>query len=644
MIGKMGNSFDLGAYDVIDTSAERGYDDLVALACEICGTSGAVIGFVDGHRYWFKAKSGIDVSQLGADDAITRFVLEQDSYVAFPDLSRDPRTASAQLVAGPPALRFYAGTPLRTPFGTIGALCVVDPVPRPEALSETQRSSLQKLACQVVDLLELRRQTAALQKVEARWKHLFQSMEEGVFLAVVLRDAEGRVCDWRYEEVNPAWERHMCIPSRMAVGRSVRELFGAEAQEWIDLAARVIEERRRLPFTKRIGSTKRWYDGAFQCLGAEHFYATFHEVSERVAAEARQEGLIRLGDLLREARDIQPMIDTAMVIIGEALEADRVTYGALDHDVETLTVMEGWKRPDMPPIAGLYRFDEYGRLRETLLKGEDLVIEDVLTDIRTVNEADAWLALRARGVINIPVRESGRTIALLLVHFAQPHCWSAAERHWLRNAADRIEVAIARRRGEEMQAVINGEIAHRLRNTLAMVQAIARMTLRNVLSREEADRFSERLQSLGRAHDLLHGDDQRAAILGELAAGILRDASVSDRCRLSGPVVRLGSRASMSAALLLHEMTTNAIKHGALSCPEGRVELCWHVERSREGHDLVMRWQERDGPRAHPPERTGFGSRLISFGLAGTGGTVLRYDADGLSAEFRADIEKIKGT
>ncbi|WP_025884724.1 HWE histidine kinase domain-containing protein [Asaia prunellae] len=81
--------------------------------------------------------------------------------------------------------------------------------------------------------------------------------------------------------------------------------------------------------------------------------------------------------------------------------------------------------------------------------------------------------------------------------------------------------------------MINGEIAHRLRNTLAMVQAVARMTLRDALSREEATRFYERLQSLGRAHDLLHCEEQHTALLGDLITNILGDASALERCEVT---------------------------------------------------------------------------------------------------------------
>ncbi len=644
MVDKMATPHGLRAYDILDTPPERGYDDLVALASQICETRSGVVSLIDRDRQWFKARQGIGLCQTDLDHAICGMVVATDSIIEIEDLRLDPRTDRNPLVVEAPYLRFYAGVPLRTPFGTIGALAVFDPAPKPGGLSDVQRASLEKLARLVVDLLELRRQSMAHDRAQMHWRSLIQTMNEGYILAKLMRDEEGQVFDWRYQDVNPAWERHLGIAATDAINKTCRDIFPGVEPRWISLAAQAVDENRPVSFVQEVRTLRRWFEGTFYPVGQDFFSLTFREITAQVAAEKRQTGLIALGDVLRDERDVEVMICRAMAVVGEAFDADRATYGELDHEIETLTVSEGWAVEGMPSIKGRYRFDDYGRLRETLLAGEALVIDDILTDPRTADESAGWLALRARGVINIPVREDGRNVALMLVHFSHPHEWGADEIHWLHNAADRLEVAIARRRADEMQAVVNGEIAHRLRNTLAMVQAVARMTLRDALSKEDATRFYERLQSLGRAHDLLHGDDQRAAHLGDLIANILRDASMDERCRLSGPVIRLGSRAAMSTALLIHEMTTNACKHGALSVPEGEIEIDWEIECQTGGGELVLNWRERYGPPAAKPVRGGFGSRLISFGLIGTGGVALRYEPEGLSASFRADAEKIMRT
>ncbi|RUT24483.1 histidine kinase [Asaia sp. W19] len=644
MVDERTSAVGLAAYDILDTPPERGFDDLVSLAAQLCDVPIAVISLLDHDRQWFKARTGILLEGTSREEAFCRLVVESDKAVEITDLALDPRTASNPLVTGEPCLRFYAGTPLRTPYGTLGALAVADNQPRGAGLGQARRAALDKLAKLAVDLLEKTRRTQALLAAQTRWRGLFQGMEEGFFLARVVRDHAGQVRDWEYHEVNPAWEHHVGIRAIDVIGKRYGELFHQTEADWLGLASRAVADNKAVPFLQRVQVTGRWYCGNFHPVGQDFFSATFREVTGQISAERRQTGLVRLGDVLRDERDVAIMTSRAMEVIGEALCADRATYGELDHDIETINVAEGWSVAGMPPIKGIYRFDDYGHLRETLLAGRALVIADVMADPRTRAESAGWLALKARGVINVPVREDGRNVALMLVHFSLPHDWTSDEIHWLHNAADRLELAIARRRAEELQNVINGEIAHRLRNTLAMVQAVARMTLRDALSKEEANRFYARLQSLGRAHDLLHCDDQRAAILGELIASIVGDAGMGERCRLSGPVIRLGSRAAMSTALLIHEMTTNACKHGALSAGDGTVEIVWEVETTETGNELVLLWRERNGPPASPPLRGGFGSRLISFGLIGTGGVSLHYGPEGLSASFRADAEKIKRT
>lgn len=634
----------LAVYEILDTPPERGFDDLVALACQVCGTGSAIVSLIDHDRQWFKAREGISLSQTDLENAICAMVVRENRVIEIDDLSSDPRTATNPLVLDVPHLRFYVAAPLRTPFGVVGALAVFDTVPRRGGLTVAQRSALEMIARLVVDLMERRRQSLAHDATRLYWRSLFETMNEAFFLAEAERDAGGVVCGWRYREVNPAWTSHVGIDISAVIGRSCHEVFVDLEPCWIEIARQALDEGRPVPFMQSVRALGRWYEGTAYPVGHDMFSFTFREVTARVMTAKRQSGLVALSDVLRDERDVATMISRSMAVIGEAFGADRATYGELDHDIETLHVAKGWALPGMPPIQGLYRFDDYGRLRETLLAGEALVITDILTDPRTSGDSAGWLALEARGVINVPVREDGRNVALMLVHFSKPHEWSSDEIHWLHNAADRLEVAIARRRADEFQAVINGEIAHRLRNTLAMVQAVARMTLRDALSRDEAHRFYDRLQALGRAHDLLHGDGQRAAHLGDLIASILRDASMIDRCRLEGPVIWLGSRAAMSTALLIHEMTTNACKYGAFSVAVGEIAIGWHIDDSGTMPELVLHWTERMGPPASVPTRMGFGSRLISFGLIGTGGVVLRYEPEGLTASFRADLEKITRT
>ena len=152
--------------------------------------------------------------------------------------------------------------------------------------------------------------------------------------------------------------------------------------------------------------------------------------------------------------------------------------------------------------------------------------------------------------------------------------------------------------------------------------------------------FQARLLALARGHDLLTASTWRGAMLQEVAAASLlpwRDAEdTAERITVAGPPVWLAPRQALGLALAIHEMATNAAKHGAMSGPDGRVSLTWG--RDAEG-GVEVRWVETDGPEVTPPTATGFGTRLLRQGLGtelGPGSEViLDYPPEGFRATMR---------
>ena len=201
----------------------------------------------------------------------------------------------------------------------------------------------------------------------------------------------------------------------------------------------------------------------------------------------------------------------------------------------------------------------------------------------------------------------------------------------MRAVADRVEVGVARLRAEERQRLLNHELSHRMKNLFAMVQAVATQTLRGANDVEAArEVLARRLIALGKAHDILLGGTAERASLAAVAregTGVLEEAS--GRVQASGPEVEVGATAALSLALMLHEMTTNALKYGALSVPEGRVELSW---------------RELGGPPVEPPPRKGFGTRLIERGLTGQVGGVLaiNYPPEGVTCVVEAPLRNFQ--
>ncbi|MCW8088388.1 HWE histidine kinase domain-containing protein [Sabulicella glaciei] len=176
----------------------------------------------------------------------------------------------------------------------------------------------------------------------------------------------------------------------------------------------------------------------------------------------------------------------------------------------------------------------------------------------------------------------------------------------------------ATRAEEERRALMLAEMGHRMKNVLATVQAIAAQTLRHrdvPLAIQSA--LEERLTALAAAHDMLtHGGWQGAA-LTEVARRALSPYSGSGRVQAGGTPVWVAAEAVEVLNLAFHELATNASKYGALSGPDGRVEVSWSLRRSGKSKRLVeITWRERGGPPVTPPSLQGFGTRLLERGLA----------------------------
>src|SRR5471032_564167 len=200
---------------------------------------------------------------------------------------------------------------------------------------------------------------------------------------------------------------------------------------------------------------------------------------------------------------------------------------------------------------------------------------------------------------------------------------------------------------EALQQTLNEELSHRMKNTLAMVDAIAAQTLRQAADQPAVVALGRRIKALGQAHDVLLRQSMAGASIKATIEAVVGLAADLRRFAISGPDIDVNSRSALSFSLLIHELATNAVKYGALSRDGGRVSVTWRVERPagapEKGLDLVLEWQEAGGPPVVAPERKGFGSRLIQSGLAGTGRSDVRYLPMGLRAEFRAPLAFISG-
>ncbi|KSV64751.1 hypothetical protein N183_34645 [Sinorhizobium sp. Sb3] len=199
-----------------------------------------------------------------------------------------------------------------------------------------------------------------------------------------------------------------------------------------------------------------------------------------------------------------------------------------------------------------------------------------------------------------------------------------------------------RRRADEHRKTLMGELNHRVKNTMAVIQSIAAQTLGHASTLEEArEAFGSRLINLSKAHDLLTRESWQSADLRKIVADTVKPlAGGESRFQIEGPSIRLSPSAALAVAMALHELSTNAAKYGALTSEDGRVSIAWQLHGKGDERKFVLRWQESGGPPVVQPTRKGFGSLLIERALASElrGEVHVGYEITGLECTIIAPI------
>ena len=198
---------------------------------------------------------------------------------------------------------------------------------------------------------------------------------------------------------------------------------------------------------------------------------------------------------------------------------------------------------------------------------------------------------------------------------------------------------------EEHQALLIKELNRRVKNSLAVVQGLAQQTYRGVPGAEGATGiFKGRLQALAAAHGLLTGSNWSPAEVRDVVLLTVRSAfgEPDARLDLEGPDFLLEPEVALALTMIVHELTTNAMKYGALSNDTGKVNVDWSVAPGEGCDVLTFRWRESGGPHVTEPDQPGFGTRLIQRGISSRRGSSveLRYDPDGVTCVLETSLER----
>jgi two-component sensor histidine kinase len=197
--------------------------------------------------------------------------------------------------------------------------------------------------------------------------------------------------------------------------------------------------------------------------------------------------------------------------------------------------------------------------------------------------------------------------------------------------------------GAKRQEVMLNELQHRVRNMLTTIRALAKRTIANSTHLDEFGvKFESRLAVLTRAHELLNRSDAgainlREVLLQELSA---QGAIPKDNLHLDGPEILLGPRQAELSSMMFHELTTNAVKHGALSVHDGYIDISWQIENSKQESLIRLCWRERGVVIKDPPTRRGFGTEILEqsvpYMLGGTFDRV--FNPDGVECVIRFPV------
>ena len=646
----------LADYRILDTEAERSFDEIARLASIVCQTPVSLVSFVETDRQWFKARVGFEACQTPISQSVCRHALHQTDLLIIPDLTRDPRTWDNTLVTEHPAIRFYAGAPLVTPEGVVvGTLCVIDTEPRPHGLTVDQAMALETLGRQVVAQLELRKalshsaeQAGVHKSISDRSRFAEEAGGIGTFELDV---ATGMMV------VSPQYCRLFGLP--------MGETLHASASERLVLPEDA--EMRSSDVTRQNASAdadveyrvRRADDGEVRWLARRarfhrdetgqpiRMYGTVHDVTDRHRRQFQQERLLRLGDDLREAGRTRDVAALAGKALGEVLRVDRSGYARIDHASGRLVVEADWASDGLPSIVGAHSLAPLQVTLEKLATGDTLALANIPATHWLGSDLAQYEAAKTVAMIDIPLLDHGQLVGIVFAHQSVGRTWRRDEVDFAHSVADLTHAAMARIDAEANQRVLNMELGHRMKNQLALVQAIVGQTLRSASDLKSAgDVLSARIQVLATAHDMVIAGTTGRTTVSEIVRNVvlLHDNQLETRFVVEGPNIQIASRPALSLALILHELSTNAAKYGALSAESGNVKIKWEINRN-EGEPLfVFSWSEHGGPPVSQPERKGSGSRLIRAGLSGTAisRVSVDFEQDGLRCEIVADLHSLQ--
>jgi two-component sensor histidine kinase len=375
------------------------------------------------------------------------------------------------------------------------------------------------------------------------------------------------------------------------------------------------------------------------------------EPSLQESLRLQRAALADFGLFAFRCEDIDRLLHRATELVSEALHVRLVKV--LEHLPERgeMLIRSGvnWQ----PGVVGRETFGDHEKSPGGYaLRADHPVISP---DLDAEDRFEIPDVLRRHGVksmINVVIVGEKQAFGILEVDSQEHRNFTDDDVAFLQTYANLLAAAIERfgsheelRSAGREQALLVNELRHRVGNLFALVQAIAsQMPVENCTGEEFRKSFIERLRALAAAESVAFEESADRVNAHTLARKVLAPHRQQDSPRISieGEAIQFSARQARMVGLALHELATNAAKSGALSVPHGRVRLDWRMETGGDISHLSLTWQEADGPEVHPPQRQGFGTRLLRDALARElqGEAELNYDKQGFRFSLRFPAEE----
>ena len=354
-----------------------------------------------------------------------------------------------------------------------------------------------------------------------------------------------------------------------------------------------------------------------------------HDQTSAERLRKQQRALAEFGLHAFRSRDLDAILHEACVLVGEGLDVKLTKVLELLPDGNELLVRAGvnWR----PGVVGVAKLggDRDSPGGYALRTDGPVLTADVATETR-FRIPQVLAEHGVKSMVNVIIVGEDVPFGVLEVDATRPRSFDEDDITFLENCANLLAAAIDRHRAHRAeeeaaseQRMLAQELAHRVKNMLGLAQALVAQTVADEpAGRALRESVLGRLQALSRAEELLFEDHARVLDLAELAERALEPfEGAAGRLVVDGPSLLLPARSGRILSLVLHELATNATKHGAFSTPEGTVRLSWTAEPTEQGSRVRLSWVEDGGPAVQPPERRGFGTRLLT--------ALAEYELDG---------------